>query len=294
MLNKDQINQEIELVSTLKLLAQSYEEISVLKIQNVKTSVLATREFLEKLSEVYVDVKTNYKHAIATLEQKHKKRSNVLQFTNKVKNGKEVSVFVSANAKFYGGVVEKVFHLYKDYISKHDTDLVIIGKIGRDLLQNSGIRRKYIFFEVPDTMISLDHLQPVMQYITNYEKVNVFYPRFLNMVSQDPAMVHLSGDDIMPNRPAQDVAYTKYFFEPSLAVIVDFFETQVLVSDFKQTVHEGELARLAGRIRAMEEMLSNIEDRQKNLRVQSLRLKKSVDNKKRIESLAGMFLWAKS
>ena len=89
-------------------------------------------------------------------------------------------------------------------------------------------------------------------------------------------------------------SYTKYFFEPSLAVILEFFESQVLTSDFKQTVHEGELARLAGRIRAMEEMLSNIEDKQKELGMQALRLKKSTDNKKRIESLAGMFLWTRA
>ncbi len=294
MLNQDQINQEIELVSTLKLLAQSYEEISVLRIQNVKGSVLATRDFLEKLSEVYMDVRTNYKHAIADLEQRHRKRSNVLLFKTNVKNGKEVSVFVSANSKFYGGVVEKVFILYKDYILKHDTELVVIGKVGKELMENAGINKQFTFYDVPDTRVSLDNLQPVMQYITNFEKVNVFYPRFLNMVSQDPAMVHLSGEDIMPNQNAMHASYTKYFFEPSLAVILEFFESQVLTSDFKQTVHEGELARLAGRIRAMEEMLSNIEDKQKELGMQSLRLKKSTDNKKRIESLAGMFLWTRA
>ncbi len=293
MLNKDQINQEIELVSTLKLLSQSYEEISVLRIQKVKGSVLATRDFLEKLSEVYMDVKTNYKHAIADLENRHKKRSNVLSFTTNVRNGKEVAVFVSANSKFYGGVVEKVFVLYKDYILKHDAELVVIGKVGRDLMSSNDLRKKYQYFEVPDMKISLGDLQPVMQYITQFEKVNVFYPRFINMVNQDPTMIQLAGEELHGGTD-RNAHYTKYFFEPSLAVIVDFFETQVLSSDFKQTMHEGELARLAGRIRAMEEMLSNIEDRQKDLRVQSLRLKKSIDNKKRIESLAGMFLWAKS
>lgn len=294
MLNKDQIGQEIELVSTLKLLAQSYEEISVLRIQNVKGSVLATRDFLEKLSEVYLNVRTNYRHAIADLEQKHKKRSNVLLFKTNVKNGKEVSVFVSANSKFYGGVVEKAFVLYKDYILKHDSELVVIGKVGRELMQAADLRKPFTFFDVPDTNVSLDNLQGVMEYITNFEKVNVFYSRFINMVNQDPAMIHLTGEDIMPGKTSANTPYTKYYFEPSLAVIVDFFETQVLTSDFKQTVHEGELARLAGRIRAMEEMLGNIEDRQKDLHVQELRLKKSIDNKKRIESLAGMFLWTKS
>ena len=52
------INEDLEALNSLKELAQSYEEIAVVRMQQIKDSVLEARDFLAPLSDVFVDLKS--------------------------------------------------------------------------------------------------------------------------------------------------------------------------------------------------------------------------------------------
>jgi F0F1-type ATP synthase gamma subunit len=95
----------------------------------------------------------------------------------------------------------------------------------------------------------------------------------------------------MPATSPTEKKYT-YYFEPSLEKVLNFFESQVFASLLKQTVHEGELARLASRVKSMETALVNIEKEEKMIKAEARKLKKNTENKKRTESLAGIALWS--
>jgi F0F1-type ATP synthase gamma subunit len=73
---------------------------------------------------------------------------------------------------------------------------------------------------------------------------------------------------------------------------MEFFENHVFTSMFKQSIHEGELSRLASRARAMEAAIVNIEKTEASLKSESRKIKKQADNKKRLESIAGMAFWS--
>lgn len=294
MQNKRAVISEIDLTHVLKTISQAYEEISVLRMQRVKSSVLLTREFLDRLAEVFFDVKVSYKKEINKIKELQKRGiASVFQRKKKVdlaplKKQKAVSILLSANTKFYGDIVQRVFELFMKSI-RQDSDVVIIGRLGRDLFRQRAGGQAFTYFDLPDSNISASSVTPVLSYILSYETINVFYGRFNNVVLQVPTVTNISGED--PFKVGVEFKNkVAYFFEPSLVRVLEFFESQVFISLFKQTIFEGELSRLASRITAMEEALGNIEKREKELGGEIRRIKRLSENKRQIERLAGL-LW---
>ncbi len=73
MAQRKQVLEESRALYSLKDLAQSYEEISVVRVQNIKESVLKTRDFLADLSDVFVDLKASYPREVKKLLELRKK-----------------------------------------------------------------------------------------------------------------------------------------------------------------------------------------------------------------------------
>jgi len=294
--NKHQIKQDIDMMHDMKSLSEVYEEISVMKMQRVRGGVLSTRTFLEALAEVYYDVKVNYEKEIERA-QKHKRGPS--QF---MKNGKTVSLLLTSNAKLYGEIIPKIFNLFIENYEKEKTDVVIIGRYGKDLFDAAKKDSEYKFYDFPDNDVTLSNILPVVGYILHYEKVYVYYGRFANVITQTPVKTTLSGENIFKDLENQIQYQEKnpdedkkiiFGFEPSLEGILGFFEAQILYSLFHQTVSETQLSREGSRVLAMERALSNIEREENVLKKQQLHLAKVIDNKKQLESLSGMSLWRK-
>jgi ATP synthase F1 gamma subunit len=293
MRNKGKITTELELVGTLKMLAEAYEEVSVLKMQKVRGSVLATREFLDGLGGIFVDVKKNYGQKIERMIDR-KKMAPHATFSTRSHNGKTLIVFLSANSKFYGDIVRRVFEVFLADVKKKDADILIIGKSGKEMMDQSGFKKEYNYLELGDTQVGLEDLRPIIEKLVEYEKVDVYYGRFSNMVNQLPTIANVSGQGILESQAEVKVeevkeTVTPYAFEPSVEKILDFFESQVFISLFKQTVNESELARLASRIRAMEEALGNIERLEPKIKREGRIMNKAMQNKKQIEVMTSVY-----
>lgn len=286
MQNKNKTQAELELVGTLKMLAEAYEEVSVLKMQKVRGSVLTTRDFLDGLSSVFIDVKRNYGHRIQKLM---KNKGSVATFTTRANNGKNLSVLLSANSKFYGDIIRRVFDTFIKDIQKKNTDVLIVGKMGKEFMEGSKLKRNYFYFDLSDGEVTVDDLKPIVDTLVQYETVNVYYGRFSNMVNQIPTLTNVSGHEILDTKEATQDNVVQYAFEPSLDKILTFFENQVFVSLFKQTINEGELARLASRIRAMEEALGNIEEIEPRIIREGRIYRKSQQNKKQLDMLTSVY-----
>lgn len=289
---RSRIVSDLELLATFKLLAEAYEEIAVIRMQRVRSSVLSTRHFLQLLSDVFIDVKSSYKREIAEFLAKNKKATGKLSFSTIAKNGKTVSVFLSANGKLYGDILTRSFNLFYDTVQKTSTDVVVIGKVGREFYELQPDKKQYKYFDLADQKITPEDLGEIVPYLINYEKVNIFYGRFANVINQVAAVSNVSGEEELLSHEEIKRSY-KFLFEPSLPIILNFFEKQVFISFFKQTIHESELARLASRIKAMENALDNIEKSEGGMRIQARKLKRIVDDSKQQQRFSGISLWGK-
>ena len=289
MHDKQRIASEIDLISVLRLLAESYEEISVLRMQKVRGSVLRNREFFEDISEVFSEVKSSYQEEILKLFKS--KGAKKVSFTTLSKNNKTVSVFVSANARLYGDITARVFDAFSQAVRRDGSDIVIIGSLGKELYNQSGIHREYTYFDIPDYGVLEAHIKPIIAHVVGYQYINVYYGKFLNVIQQAPSVSRVSGEQVVSGKPKER---TKFLFEPSLEIVLHFFETQISYSLFRQTLHESELSLLASRINAMEEAVNNINIAAHKLEGQRRRVKRSLEGRKQLETFAGISLWQRA
>lgn len=288
MQNKQRINAEIELMSTLRLVTQAYEEIAVMRMQRIRDAVLHTRVFINELAQVFVDVKSNYKATVVNMFGKNNsEKKQDISVVNK--NGKTVAVLITTNSKMNGEIIPKVFHEFYQYVNEHDCDLILIGRMGKQLYEQMPKKKPYSFFELGENQITNTSLREVVLAMMPYSQINVFYGKFESLLSQNAIISNLSGDSIEPNK-STEVKPMLYVFEPSIDKIIAFFEKQIFSSLVKQTLSESELARYASRIRAMEDAMVNIDKNSKNLRYQKNKIKKLINNKKQLEIMSRVML----
>jgi ATP synthase F1 gamma subunit len=288
------ILEELAALNSIKDLAQSYEEIAVVRMQKIKDSVLKTRDFLTRLSDVFVDLKSSYGHEIEELLKKiDKGDKSILPLLRK--NGKTLLVYLSSNGRLYGAVTQKTYRLFIADVKANlndKTDIVIIGSAGKEMYQNSGVKKPYDYFDIPDTTVDVTHIKKLMQKFLQYEQVHVYYGKFGNVIKQTPIATSITGDDIFETEvPHPALRDDKFIFEPTLEKILHFFETSIMANLFSQTLLENQLARHASRVNAMEEALANVEQESKRLNSQRTRLKHLTANKKQLEMMSGLVLW---
>jgi len=275
------INEEINFVESVQTLVKAYEEISVVKMQRARSTVLSAREFLDLLHEVFSDVKMSYSKEIARIEGKKKTKKN---------GQKRVGIFLSANSRLYGDIIKRIFSLYlKDYGNTYD-EMIIIGKVGKELMEASRKNINFRFIDYDDKNISKDLILSIMNEVKEFDKAQVYYGKFENVVTQEPVVMEILGDEIVVNEESKKV---NFFFEPALAQVLAYFESQIISAFLLQSIHESDLAKLASRTKTMEQARQRIEDKQRALILSSHRARRIIDDKKQQERLSGMFLWKK-
>ena len=281
-----QIIEEINLNQQFKTLTQAYQEHAIVQINLARYSVLASREFMQELAEIFYNVKSSYDIYLKSLTGKEKEAHQ----ERIKKNGKEVLVLLSANGKFYGDLVGKVCRLFVKQIKETNADVIIVGKEGKKFYENTGLNRPYIYIDVPDTKITLEMLKPLINSIIGYQKATIFYGKFDNIIVQNAVAGSLSGDlpetDVTKKQATED-----FLYEPNLERVMEFFENQIFSMLLNQTVSEGKLARFASRIKAMESAQNNLLKQLDLLNKTSKRIKRMEGNKKQLQLFAGKSLW---
>lgn len=291
MAQRKLIEEDLASLNSIKDLAESYEEIAVIRMQKIKDSVIRTRGFLVALSDIYVDLKASYNLEVQDLIKRMKRKEKTL-LQGLQKNGKVLLVYLSSNGKLYGSVTQKTYRLFTSDLKKPENvncDIIIIGSAGKEMFEESSVKRPYKYFEIPDTRVKLEHIKKLMNEFMQYEKVYIYYGKFGNVVNQNPISSSITGEDIFETEvPSITRREDKFIFEPTLEKIYHFFETQIMANLFSQTLLENQLARHASRVNSMEAALINIEDETKKLKKMQVKLKHLVQEKKQMESIAGV------
>lgn len=284
------IAEEISSLENLQVLVQTYEEIAASRMQKVKASVLNNRDFLSSLFVIYQQVKVSYKKELERI-QKAKKKEKGRKGAGE--QGKTVSVLLSANTGLYGDIIRRTFQTFVKGIQGKDTDIVVVGKIGRTMLDASkeklGIT-SYKYFDLSDSTSNPEDFSEVISYIVEYETVIVYHGQFESILSQVPIQDTLTGE--LPEEESKKAEEAAYIFEPSLDKVVDFFESEILASVFEQSLHESSLSKYAARMINLDRAVVNIADNLKKAQFKGKRAHHRLINKKQIGLLSSMSLWS--
>lgn len=287
MITKKELTKETEFLTILHTILETYEEIAATRMARIRSSVLGSRDFLLEINAIFQQVKTSYKAQIELL-MKTKKIKDPSKLTFIKRNGKTLYVFVSANTGLYGDIIRKTYDVFIENLRKEPGDVAILGRLGLQLFSTEKIKTPPTYFEFPDNKMDNGLLQKIVEHIIQYEKVLVFYEQFINVISQSPIVTNISGDPLSWEKGGPQA---RYFFEPSLEKIMEFFEKEIFASIFGQTIFESELAKFAARMVSLDLASENTKTRLKQVTLATQRIKHQEDNKKQLEKFASMRLW---
>lgn len=287
MVTKKELIKESDFLATLRTILETYEEIAATRMARIRSSVLNSRDFLLEVNTIFQQVKSSYKDRIDLLMKK-KKIKDPTQLTFIKRNGKSLYVLISANTGLYGEIIRKTYDVFLDRLKKEPNDVVIIGKLGLEIFQAEKIQTPLTYFEFSDNKIDDEALKKIVEHIIGYEKIFVFYEQFNNVISQSPIVTGISGDPLPWEKSDEPI---KYFFEPSLEKIMEFFEKEIFASIFQQTLFESELAKFASRMVSLDFASENTKTRLKQVIMASQRIKHQENNKRQLEKFASMRLW---
>lgn len=287
MITKKELTRETEFLTTLRTILETYEEIAATRMARIRSSVLNSRDFLLEINAIFQQVKTSYKAEVDLLMKSHKiKDPSKLTFIKR--NGKTLYVLVSANTGLYGDIIRKTYDVFIQSVKKEPGDVAILGKIGMEFFNNENIKVPVTYFGFPDNKMDNVIVQKIVEHIIQYEKVLVFYEQFNNVISQSPIVTNISGDPLPWEKGGPQA---RYFFEPSLSKIMEFFEKEIFASIFQQTIFESELAKFASRMVSLDFASENTKHKLKQTILAKNRIKHQEENKRQLEKFATMRLW---
>lgn len=290
MITKKILESEIENLEGLNNMIQAYEEIAASRIMHSRESVLTNREYINELNIIFREVISSYKKEVELLLKK-KKGKNIGDLTFMNKNGKTLYLLISANTGLYGSLVKKTFDLFAINSGSPNSDRAIVGKLGLSMWQQTRNKEKYYYFDFPDQSVDIELFKKLLDFIVNYEKIIVFYGQFQNLVTQEATYSDISGHTA--NTDTESQTTKKYLFEPSLGKILEFFEKQIFASIFEQTMREAQLAKIASRLKTLDQASENITKKLEEVTEEKSRTFHRQQNKKQLETFSSRKLWGK-
>lgn len=289
MLNLKDITIEIQRLGDLRDLVETYKLIASSMMQKIRNSVLQNRAFHAGLNQIFQEVKRAHKKELKELARQRKKRKQAASVADAARKQARLFILLSANTGLFGDIVAKTFGYFREELKKSSVDIAVVGKIGRSLMGEFLPEKKFIYFDFPDDRMDIQALAQVTSFSSQYDEVFAFYGRFRSFLTQEVIFSNISGSEDAAD--SADKPEAKYLFEPSLEIVVVFFEKEIFASLLEQVFSESRLAKLASRMMLLERSTQEIEATQRRANLERQRIRHEFLNKKQLNAMAGVALW---
>ena len=270
----------VEYLTGLGRLINAYEEIAARRMQKIRKSVLKNREFWSDLNRTFQIVKTSYQKQVADLKIKQ----------TGVTNGQTILVLLTANAGFYGDIIQRTFELFRSDWQKQKQEALVIGQVGKALVEQAGLTGPISYFDFPDHQFDPLAAQKLASKLLPYQTVVVYHGSFKNILMQETTASNITGE-VSPPLPV--IPHKRLIFEPSLAEVLNFFETEIFTSLLFQSLYEELLAKFSCRMATLSEAEEKVRQAARLALLEREREKHRLANKKQLGMLTSRFLWQK-
>ncbi len=290
-----ELKKEMEVVVVLGQLVQVYEQVYVAKMQRLRDSVLATRQYTEGLHDLYNELHRAYGNEVAKAMKSRTKR----KWLRLTKKDEQVAVLLSTSQRISSEINMKVFNAFWDYISAYSCKAVIVGQRGRQMyVQRGGDVKKVEFFDVEnEEEVKLEELEPILEKLRQYRDVKLFYARYISLITQLESQSDLGEGTVAQKKDGEQYlvepqsTQQPFIAEPGVKPLVDYFESEIFGSLLRQSYSESHLAHVGSRITALEAAVGNVGEKVEQLKRQERKLIKRKKNRKQLAALAGMSFW---
>lgn len=288
MNSSKELKNEIGTVDTIESITSVYQGIAALRMNQIRENVLKTKEFIDGVAEIYEHAKRDY---IATLQKelnKAKTKDEVAGINFIKRNGKTLKVFLSANEHLYGSLIIDIWKKFAADVRKEPSEILVVGKFGKSLAEAEDFGQKVNYFDLADDNPSIEEIHKLITFVTDYERVIVFYGKVVTALTQEPDKSEITSGVTLERPVSSD---KKYLFEPSAKEIIVFFEKEILAAFFNQKLLEHQLSRFSSRMVAMDQASQNAGILTKKLKSDLIHVRRRLQNVSQLEVFSGMSLW---
>jgi len=280
------IEESLSQVQIFYTLVKAYQQISSSRMVRTRDSVLKNRDYLERIEEVFKNIRENYAEKILKIGKTKGIGSDSITFLSH--NGKKVALFMSTNTGLYGEIVKSTYKEFSKDVESKEFEVAIAGRYGLGMFLADFPKVPYTYFDLEDHKVKKESIEAITKHIVQYDEIHVFYGKYVNVLKQSATKETISS--LINIKKDVDKEKRYFLFEPSLEDIMKFFEAQMFNSAFEQTVYESQLAKYASRLIAMNRAEDNIKTQLDKLSLAKLRAMHESRNKKQINTMQAIFV----
>ncbi len=276
---KDQ-KQQIEDIAAARYISGTLRDISAIELGSLMQEFGKNNMFYSELTELYQLVWHLARQRTEEGPEKTQQRSLYVAYTT--------------NRHFYGALNRNIMSLFKEKTGSEDSCL-IIGDMGRQLWRSQAKKRKNLdYMSFSGDVPTKEEQKAFIERVSAYDRVLVFYPRFVSVFQQRAAMVDISFRPPEVNS-AQEVPSDEpqFLLEPDIDEMIAFFNTQVRNALFERILLETQLSRVSARLVKMDSADQNAEALLVRERHTLRRAYTSIASRQMLETLVGYIQWHK-
>ena len=272
----ENIKADLSDLTALKMVTGAFSDISALKITSLRKAFEQNTFYYEQISQLYQSVR------LSAYMQKYLKYNKKQKLDTRPNT---IHVAITSNHRFYGTINRDIMERFISESKNPNEDRMIIGMTGRDFANSHPEIGPYncIIFQQDDPPKT--EKDAFLKLTKPYDRVFIYYPKFLNMLTQSPDRVDIA---YAPKDITGGQHTIKYIFEPELPKILNFFELQIRGLLFARVVLETELSRTATRLFAMDTAERHASDLIKNTKSELRRAKQGLLNRRLLETFSSI------
>jgi len=269
-----QIKQDLEGNKALLLITESLGEVAAIKFKSIHKQIEQNSAFFDEIAKVY--------QAVRLVASKQRAKTKKSEDPAVVARGeKTVSVLLTSNFQFYGGLDNQLIKYFIINTSKYETDKIVVGSTGADYFKSVHYPFKYQPMIFHKDLLKPLELQQLVSLITCYKKILIYYSKYVTVLNQQAAFEELRSTEVAV--PA-NIALIDYILEPELDKMLIFFETQILASRLDSLFLQAQLSRITARMVGMDQAELNAENLISREKVELLKQNRNVQSQRMLET----------
>jgi ATP synthase F1 gamma subunit len=278
MVSPQEIELELNGISTMVELTSVFEGIASMRIAQVKNQVLQSQQYFDALWQMYSQIRVGDFFHFGRQES-----------DEKIIN-KELYIAITAEGGFSGDIDQKLINwMLKDH-DPEKQDIIVIGHHGAIQLAQNHI--KFLkYFKLPSKDQNIN-VSPIIREVQKYKSASVFYQQYVSLMVQDVKKISLGGavesKGKLVGKSKDFISEETYIFEPSAYAVVDHLERSMMNIALSQVILESKLAQYASRFRAMSAAHTKGMESVDELRLQFNRAKRAIKDERLKEITSGM------
>ena len=172
MANIEELKSELHTTKTLRTITGAYSDVSALRIVGLKKAFEQNSLFYEQISQLY--------HAVRISEHFRQIKDD------RPLKPKTLHIALTSNQHFYGNINRSIMEEFFSETKNSYDDRLVIGITGKEYSQSNTKSSGYSFLVFESETPTIEEEQNVLQICDEYDRVFVYYPQFITMLTQVP------------------------------------------------------------------------------------------------------------